>query len=295
MIENLNDGSQRAPRLRRDINWGTLLELPLWSSVPKAEGLELMLAIKEAGYEGVQGGKPELCREAGLASTGSFRTSEPGVVDTLVKDRKEKGYEALSTHVGWGMESDALIDAYVNEVLAASQKYNIPVFIETHRATMCQDIWRTVEMVNRHPEIRFNGDFSHWYTGLEMPYGSIDEKLNFLEPVFQRTRFFHGRIGDSCNIQTSFKEDEENVATFKEMWTRSMVGFLTQSKPGDVLPFNPELLPPSMSYARTFLDHRGEMREECDRWEQALLMSDIAEGCFEEALKRVEEPLLINR
>lgn len=283
----INDGSKREPRLRRDINRGSLIELPEWSKAPKVEGLELLIALKESGYEGIQGADPDLCREAGLACTGSFRSSSIGVIDELVKERKEKGFEALTTHAGWGMEDDEEMDAYAVTILEASEKYSIPIYVETHRATMTQDIWRTVQLVQRQPQLHYNADFSHWFTGLEMPYGDLDEKLNFLKPVFDRIGFFHGRIGNASHIQIPFEDGEEHVETFKEMWTRSMVSFLEKAQPGDVLPFNPELLPPSSTYAREFKDSDGNLREESDRWEQAMLMSDIAQDCFREAQSRL--------
>ena len=132
------------------------------------------------------------------------------------------------------------------------------------------------------PELRFNGDFSHWYTGLEMPYGDFEEKLEFLRPVFERTRFLHGRIGDPGCIQVDVGDDPAHeptsVAHFRSMWTAAMRGFLASATDGDVLPFVPELLPAGIHYARTIpdddappdADGRRPEREEGDRWTQAL-------------------------
>lgn len=287
MIQNCNDGSNRPPRLLKTISMGTLIDLPDWSSGPKVEGVELFVALREAGFEAVQCRDPNSCHEAGLICYGSFRTGKLGVADALVKQRKDEGYVALTTHAGWGIEDDDTADAYVHEVIEASLKHDIPVFIETHRATIFQDIWRSVQLVNRIPEVRFNGDFSHWYTGLEMPYGDMNGKLDFLCPVFERVRFFHGRIGNSSHMQVRFSRDDMNVQAFRDIWTRSMAGFLKTAKPGDVLPFAPELLPPFTNYARVFPDINGELREECDRWEQALLMSDIADECFDAAVASI--------
>jgi hypothetical protein len=41
----------------------------------------------------------------------------------------------------------------------------MPVYIETHRASIMQDAWRTTELIRRIPQVRFNGDFSHWLRG----------------------------------------------------------------------------------------------------------------------------------
>ncbi len=147
----------------------------------------------------------------------------------------------------------------------------MPLYIETHRATITQDIWRTVEMTKRHPEIHFNGDFSHWYTGLEMPYGDITAKFDFCEPVFERVRFFHGRIGDPSCMQVDVGDGTglTYVDHFREMWTRSCIGFLRSAKPGDYISFAPELLHPSIYYGRLMPDGKGGFTEYSDRWQQA--------------------------
>lgn len=69
------------------------------------------------------------------------------------------------------MEDDDEAARLIDAVLNASVRYDVPLYVETHRATIFQDLWRAVQFVARFPELRFNGDFSHWYTGLEMVYG----------------------------------------------------------------------------------------------------------------------------
>jgi hypothetical protein len=144
--------------------------------------------------------------------------------------------------------------------------------------------------VKRFPEVRFNGDFSHWYTGLEMVYGDFAAKLDFLAPVFERVRFIHGRIGDPGCMQRDIGTTGDGltyVAHFRELWTRSFAGFLKTAKPGDYLCFNPELLPSEIYYARLVKNAKGEDVEEGDRWQQAILYGKIARECFAEAQKRV--------
>jgi hypothetical protein len=141
-----------------------------------------------------------------------------------------------------------------------------------------------VGFVERLPELRFNADLSHWYTGLEMTYGDFEAKVGFASPVLERSRFVHGRIGDPGCIQVDVGADADHpcVAHFRTMWTAVAAGFLTTARPGDVLPFAPELLPPSIHYGRTEPDPAvpGARRESSDRWTQALVLCDIAEACF---------------
>jgi len=296
-IANSNDGSLSPPRLRVDIHYGNLAGLPAYHSGPQGNDAALFLAAKNAGFEGIQGGNPELCRSLGLQATGQGRVNAPHEVRPLAEKLLSEGYPLATLHAGWGLESDSEIDALVLEILNVSRDLNLPLYLETHRATITQDIWRTVELIKRHPEIRFNGDFSHWYTGLEFVYGDIEEKFKFMQPVFDRVRFLHGRIGSPGSIQVGIDETQDDaddgrkahptyVAHFREMWTRSFQGFLKAAQPGDYICFTPELLPPDIYYAQVVKDPQGNWREESDRWRQALTYARIAKECFSKAMER---------
>ena len=63
------------------------------------------------------------------------------------------------------------------------------------------------------------------------------------------------------------------------MWRRSMSGFKKHAGPGDVLVFAPEILRPTIYYARVFPDADGELGGERPL-PQALLYMDIARACF---------------
>jgi hypothetical protein len=294
-VPTIHDPRGGPPRLRADLHLGTVWDLPEWSQGPRSQGAELYRAIAAAGFEGVQGGDPAACAEAGLACTtfGVARTTD--ALDDQVRLWRDLGFEAATLHVGTGLEDRDAAVSMLADVVAISSDLGFPLYVETHRATITQDIWRTVDLVEAVPELRFNGDFSHWYTGLEMPYGDFEAKLEFARPVFERTRFLHGRIGDPGCIQVDVGDDPADeppsVAHFRSMWTRAMQGFLATAVDGDMLPFVPELLPAGIHYARTIpdgdaspaADGRRPHREEGDRWTQALRLVAIACECFAEA------------
>lgn len=282
MIRNTNDGTANAPRLKIYLNTGNLMELPENSTGPHGSELEVLGAVKAAGYEGLQGADPALCRKLGLQTATSGRVNEPGELEPLVETWKDQQNVCATLHIGWGMESDQQIDALLEEVLNISAQYDFPLYVETHRATISQDMWRTVQWVNRYPEIRINADFSHWYTGQEMTYGDIDAKFDFCDPVFERARFMHGRIGSSGCMQVDLGDGSDGVhlVHFREMWKRCFAGFLKSAQPGDFMVFAPELLPSSINYARSFPDASGQLQEECDRWIQAEVITRVARECW---------------
>ncbi|HEY0009577.1 MAG TPA: hypothetical protein VGB55_12695 [Tepidisphaeraceae bacterium] len=290
MIRNTTDSSAAAPALRCYLNLGNLGALPAWSTAPRGDNAAVAAAIKAAGYDGIQCGEAEAAsaRAIGLGIAAGARFNAPAEIEPAVAKWKDAGFECATAHLLWGLEDDATVDALVGALLNVSAKHDFPIYIETHRATITQDIWRTVQLVKRHPDVRFNGDFSHWYTGHEMRYGDFDAKLELIQPVFDRVRFIHGRIGSDGCMQVDIGDGKGRsfVDDFRQFWTRSFAGFLKSAKPGDYITFAPELLGPP-SYARTFPGPDGQPREESDRWQQALLYCEIARACFAAARQSI--------
>lgn len=243
--------------------------------------------IREAGYDGVQFAGPataeelDACRALNLEYAASGRVNEAAEICGVTQQWAADGFACATLHVGWGLEDDEEAARLIENILRASASYKVPLYVETHRATIFQDMWRTVGFVRRFPEVRFNGDFSHWYTGQEMVYGGFAKKLRFIEPVIERVRFVHGRIGNPGSIQVAVDYDEspepEYVTHFRELWTACF------RAGADI--FTPELLAPDIYYARTFRDAAGKPVEESDRWEQSLVLRRIAEECFAEAAR----------
>lgn len=296
MTANMNDGSEATPYLRTDLNLVSIAALPDFSTGPRHGRDDVFAVLKAAGYRGVQvlGDQLPHISPDGLRLTATGRVDAPGDAAKLAAAHKGAGCDATTVHVGSGLESDDEMDRLVSAVVDASEKFSYPIYIETHRATITQDMRRTVDLVSRIPEVRFNGDFSHWYTGLEMTYGNFEGKLAFIAPVLDRVRFMHGRIGNSCCMQVDIGngEDEPHVGHFRAIWTRAMAGFLRDARPGDYFCFAPELLPAHidfgahrirLNYARLFPGPDGVLREEGDRWQQAAVLTDIARSCWEAA------------
>lgn len=281
-VPNTNDGSSNPPALKTFLNAGTLRDLPKGSEMAGKSLDQQYEAIQSAGFLGLQDGERATCERQNLARCGSGRINHPSDVAPLVEKHLSEGMLATTLHVGWGSESDAQLDKLVAAVVQASDRYRYPLYVETHRATITQDSWRTVQIVKRFPEIRFNGDFSHWYTGHEMVYGDWEEKLRFIQPVLERVRFIHGRISTPGAIQAALQSNPngEYIEHFKEIWRRCFEGFLSTALSGDYLIFAPELLPPCIYYAPTYLNTKGEPTESSDRWQDALLLKRIAQEEF---------------
>ncbi|MES2391700.1 MAG: hypothetical protein V4555_08670 [Acidobacteriota bacterium] len=271
--------------LRCYANWGALDALPA--------DADWLVAVRDAGYDGVQLVEPlevELvgrARALGLGVCGSGRVNTSADAMRLAIEAKEHGLECVTLHVGWGIESDAEAHALIDGVLEASARSGVPLYVETHRATIFQDMWRTVEFVKRSPELRFNGDFSHWYTGSEMVYGSFETKLEFIRPVLERVRFLHGRIGNPGSMQVDVGDGKAGVLPFVDhfrmLWTEVFAAYL-RADDQPFFCFAPELLSSTHYYARVLGG-----KEETDRWAQSLVLRRVAQECFAAAEGRVNE------
>ena len=225
--------------------------------------------ISAAGYGGVQFTDPATpeqlrrCEELRLGRCSSGRVNQPAEVRQLAARCADEGQECVTVHAGWGIEDDRTAFALIESILRASER--IPLYVETHRATLFQDMWRTVCFLRRFPQLRFNGDFSHWYTGLEMVYGGFERKLQFIAPVIERVRFIHGRIGTPGCIQVGIDDESAPyVQHFRELWTQCF-----RAAPDTIL-FVPELLS-----SRIYYGDAGS-----DRWAQSLVLRRIAAECF---------------
>jgi hypothetical protein len=291
-----NDRSADAPKLRVYLNLDNLVDLRAGSRGPDRDAPDLDARLAADGFEGVQ-----LTNDAPspagfkLAYCGLDRISVPADADPVVAKHRNRGDQCLTVHAGWGIEDDAEMFRLVEAILAASRKHGLPVFIETHRATITQDMWRTVAITKEFPEVRFNGDFSHYYCGQEMVYGGMAMKLAFMAPIFERIGFMHGRIASPGGMQVPIGSlagtprmahgVSDYLLDFREMWTLAMMGFLRGAGPGDVLIFAPELLSGTHYYARLFPDAYGQLVEESDRYAEALLYRDLARECFATAAR----------
>lgn len=287
-IPNTNDGSQAAPRLLHGMSFVTPADLPDWSSGPRGTPAEIYAAVADAGYEALQSPDPANAAAAGLIPTGMMRIFDD--VDQMrerTKAFRDAGCDCTTVHLGTGLEKDAEMARLAEAMLDISVTEKHPVYLETHRATMTQDVRRTLDLIERFPELRFNGDFAHWYIGHELPYGDIEAKLIAMRPVFERVRFLHLRVSSGAfgQLTASDPAEAQHLAIFRRMWTESIGGFLLTARSGDTLPALCELLPARTFYPKMVTGPDGSPREESDRWTEAAFLTEQARACFDAAVR----------
>jgi hypothetical protein len=275
----LNDSSNDPPKSRAD------------TVSPGLEGRPRYQLLLADGFEGVQLSRDDPQVSDGfIPFVGLDRLNLPADADEVVVRHAMRGDLRMMVHVGWGLETFRLDQA----ILTAPDQYGLAIFIETHRATIAQDVWRTMEGTKKLPTVRAKGDFSHSYCKQKLVFGDWDSKLAFMQPIFDRVGFLHGRIASPSSIQVSagsrigsrpsHAHGQVNYLDhFKELWTHAMRGFIRTAGPDDVLIFAPEPFSSRHYNSRKFPDDSGEFVEGSDCYCQALLYKNLARACFADA------------
>lgn len=282
-MTRINDGSNRPPRLE--------VHQSMWAMMGLGEeGTELPLEAKferiaGAGFTGILARVPEvdmrdewkrLLEQYGL-SFGShcfpFSASD-------LASHFQNATDMEMLYVNGQVADSFVIDEEARDLLhglvAVSATHRIPFYVETHRGKITQDLIRTVQYAQALPDLRFTLDISHYVLAGEMTLEQEKAELLF-KTVLQRTSAIHSRISSGEQIQVDAGYSDAILERFEKWWTQAMRYWLQGAKPGDVLPFVCELGP--APYALTGADGK----ELSSRWEQALVLKNIAEACWKRA------------
>jgi len=81
---------------------------------------------------------------------------------------------------GFGMKKNDEAMWLIEAVRRASIRHDMPMYVETHRATIFQDTWRERQLRAAVSGVALQRRLSNWYTGLEFVYGDFDRKLAFI-------------------------------------------------------------------------------------------------------------------
>ena len=245
---------------------------------------EILNEVVRAGFEGMQAPPDwaDAVRGAGLRFCVYGRANTPEEVRQMAASARDCGAEFVTFHLGWGDESDAQMDALAAATLDASEKYSVPLWPETHRATCLQDVWRTLRLLERFSALRLNLDLSHYYCSHEVANRGFESHAALWQPILQRVACFHGRVASSHIMQIPITDPayRSDLANFQQLWKQAMTYWLKQASAGDMVVFIPELGPPSSGYALTAAAPGGKRMELTDRWVEMQLIARMARELF---------------
>jgi hypothetical protein len=148
---------------------------------------------------------------------------------------------------------------------------SIPVHIETHRDRMTTDLFFTLHLLDRFPDLRLTGDLSHYVVGREFAWPISDENHALMHRIIDNCWGFHGRVAsrEQVQIQISFPHHKDWVDLFMEWWAYGFRSWRRRAPADATLTFLCELGP--REYAMTGPDGL----ELSDRWRESLMMKDM--------------------
>lgn len=280
---NASDSSNQSPRVEIFQSMWGMTGVPLGNVRWSME--EQLTHIKEAGFsgilhfvsdtkednklyslvsqEGLKLGISCFARKADELMPIARYAKEQGAffINVMVKDYFVVGVEAINT---------------ILKMYEVCSGIGIPLFIETHRGTITQDLLRTISYAESIPELRFTADLSHYIVAGE--FTEANEKLEAaFDKILQKTASIHARISNGEQIQISIGDGKNSLAeSYIKWWEAGIRNWMKDASEGDIFPFVVELGPPPYGIPVPGKPGEAEM-ELYDRWQQALVIKEIAE------------------
>lgn len=158
---------------------------------------------------------------------------------------------------------------------ALSRQARIPVFVETHRGTITQDLIRTKQFLEALPTLRLTIDYSHYVVAGEL-HTISPEAEEMLQGLLPNAYSIHTRIsnGEQIQIDPGAAGEHPMLPHFARWWESAMKHWrLGNRRPGDKFPVVIELGP--APYAITVDEAASRQTEVSDRWSQSLYLKQL--------------------
>ncbi len=160
--------------------------------------------------------------------------------------------------------------AVVRRWIDEAEAQRIPLLYETHRDSLLNDLFFTLQLMDLVPEMRLCADLSHFVVDRELRAPVPQRDQRYISAVLERADCFQGRIAnrEQVQIQIDFPQHQEWVAIFKGWWKEGMRMWRQRNGKDATLIFLCELGPPP--YAIT----DANQTELSDRWQESLKIRD---------------------
>lgn len=257
---------------------------------PGADTLNHRLALVAThGFDGV--GTLWLDRDAARAVARPARALGLAIEGTALPD----SVDALKPALEWGVELglhhlNIQPDVRPMEVGEAcrilegwhrlAEQVDFPVFIETHRGRMTNDLLFTLKLLEQLPELKLTADLSHYVVGREILLPVADETEMQIRRILDHASAFHGRVASSEQIQVDIglRQNRPWLDQFEAWWRYGFASWRARHSPREDLSFLCEL--GSAPYAITGPDGV----DIGDRWSDSLALMRLARRLWAECM-----------
>jgi hypothetical protein len=161
--------------------------------------------------------------------------------------------------------------------MGMADRIGVPVQFETHRNCITNDLYTTLQLLDRIPDMRICADLSHYVVDREFWFPLSDHDLGLMSRILQRSDSFQGRVASrqQIQLQLDFPQHQKWVELFKGWWREGLADWRARNASGDCI-FVCELGPPE--YAMTGPDGR----EMSNRWEEAQVIMAWVRAIWDE-------------
>jgi hypothetical protein len=281
-----SDGSNRQPRLEIFQAIWAMQDLPAPNRPWGPQ--EIVDRIRDAGFSGAFPSvvdedrdfeMVERLRRAGLLVGIGFPISEGKSARPLAERAKALGVSFLNAQVLDAFTSDAQAVLRLETLYEECDAAGMPLFIETHRGTITQDLLRTLAYGRQVPRMRYTLDASHYVVAGEVT--QPDQAPRFTEAlseIIRRSSSIHARVSNGEQVQVDIGDGAgARMAAYRDWWTAAYRHWRTEAAVGDIFPFVCELGPAPYAITAPGGTSLPAGAELSDRWAQALVLKRIAE------------------
>lgn len=166
--------------------------------------------IAAAGFGGVDGAPPPAdeasdfkaaLEEVGLRFGAALYLPETEDPAPIFERAAAVGAHYLEGQIDGYWQSDTWIDARTRQLITLGQQFGVPFYLETHRGRYTQDLRRTLDLLERHPDLLLCGDFSHYTVSGELKAPWTGAWRTGLYQVAERCAIIHARMNAGQRVQ----------------------------------------------------------------------------------------------
>ncbi len=192
---------------------------------------------------------------------------------------------AINCHVkAPHIDHEAAVEV-ITGLLSRAEDAGIPLYCETHRGCITQDLYRAAKLAEAVPGMRFTLDVSHYVVCEEQP-GPTALLAPMLDMILDRTEMLHGRISNGQQIQVDVEHSPaELVDSYRRFWTEAMRRWRRRKPAGSSLIFTPELGPPPYGIVGP------DDKELINRLDQSEIIWQIAQQAWKDSAAAGNEPI----
>jgi hypothetical protein len=156
------------------------------------------------------------------------------------------------------------------------EEVDFPIYIETHRDRMTNDLLFVLDLLDSFPGLRLLGDLSHFVVGREMVLPISDDNEQSIRRILDHSWAYHGRVASCEQVQVEFTFPHHRpwLDLFLSWWDYGFRSWRKRAGPDETLAFVCELGP------RPYAISGADGKELSDRWNDALLLRKYAMDIF---------------